>query len=193
MASKFLQRLAQRTGPLIVLDLEATCSRDETVPKKAMEIIEIGAVVVDETLCAFDSYQAFVRPVRHPTLTDFCRRLTTITQAEVDGAATLTEVTPSFRRWIESTGARLWASWGMFDRLLFAREFAYRGISSPLPATHINLRACFEEVVSPGPVDFQTALSKAGLSFQGQQHRGIDDARNTARLLPVITQRLDAP
>lgn len=193
MASKFLARLADRDGPMIIVDLEATCSRDGTVPKKAMEIIEIGAVAVNRAVQPIDDFQAFVRPWRNPLLTDFCRRLTTITQAEVDASPALPEVTEVFRDWIASTGATLWASWGMFDRMLFEREFAYHAIGWALPAKHVNLRACFEEVVSPGPVDFETALARAGLTFEGQQHRAIEDARNTARLLPVILDHLDAP
>jgi len=31
----------------VIVDLEATCSRDATVPREEMEIIEIGAVMVD--------------------------------------------------------------------------------------------------------------------------------------------------
>jgi len=42
----------------VVIDLEATCSRDETVPKKEMEIIEIGAVAVDAELRCLDEFQA---------------------------------------------------------------------------------------------------------------------------------------
>jgi inhibitor of KinA sporulation pathway (predicted exonuclease) len=32
------------------------------------------------------------------------------------------------------------------------------------------------------------AVAMAGLTWQGRQHRGIDDARNIARLLPIIEQ-----
>jgi inhibitor of KinA sporulation pathway (predicted exonuclease) len=172
----------------VVIDLEATCSRDETVPKKEMEIIEIGAVAVDAELRCLDEFQAFVRPVRHPELTPFCRELTTITQADVDAAETLPAVARAMRNWVDQLGAGLWASWGMFDRMLFDRDFRYHCIPSPLPRTHINVRECFEATVATGPADFAAALAQARLAFEGQPHRGIDDARNIARLLPIIEQ-----
>lgn len=186
MASKFLQRLIERDGPIVVVDLEATCARDDTVPKKEMETIEIGAVAVDSALTPCAEFQAFVRPVRHPRLTEFCRELTTITQAEVDAAERLPAVARSFGDWIMATGATAWASWGMFDRMLFDRDFRYHGVPSPLPGCHINVRDCFEATVSTRPNDFADALAAVGLAFDGQPHRGIDDARNIARLLPRI-------
>src|SRR5690606_20200970 len=69
----------------LVIDLEATCDNAGAVPKREMEIIEIGAVLVDRT--SFEpiaEFQTFVRPVRHPKLTRFCQELTSITQAQVD-------------------------------------------------------------------------------------------------------------
>ena len=54
-----------------------------------MEIIEIGAVMVDrETLSIVDEFQTFIKPIRHPILTDFCKQLTSITQSQVDTAPT---------------------------------------------------------------------------------------------------------
>jgi inhibitor of KinA sporulation pathway (predicted exonuclease) len=187
MAKKFLQRLIQRNGPLLVIDLEATCARDGSVPKQEMEIIEIGAVAVDRAGEPFDRFQAFVRPVRHPRLTEFCHNLTTIRQADVDSADRLPELLPAFRDWIAGTRATHWGSWGMFDRLIFDRDFRYHGLPSPLPRTYINLKECFEQTLAAGASDFDTALRQAGLQFEGQPHRGIDDAHNIARLLPAIT------
>ena len=52
-----------------------------------METLEIGLVVIDlESLEIVDEFQRFVRPQINPTLTDFCKKLTSIQQADVDGA-----------------------------------------------------------------------------------------------------------
>ena len=77
-----------RTAALcLVIDVEATTSDDGSLPKREMETIEIGAVLVDlATLATVDEHQTFVRPVRHPRLHPFCTRLTTITQDMVDAA-----------------------------------------------------------------------------------------------------------
>ncbi|MNH45911.1 hypothetical protein D3C79_1085050 [compost metagenome] len=52
---------------------------------------------------------------------------------------------------------------------------------------HLNLKQRFAEVRQlKRAVGLHTALQLAGLSFQGQQHRALEDARNTARLLPLV-------
>lgn len=77
---------------LYCVDLEATCDEVEkwesprplTVVPDQMETIEVGLVVLDlETLEIVDEFQRFVRPQINPTLTDLCRRLTSIQQARV--------------------------------------------------------------------------------------------------------------
>ena len=76
---------------LYCVDLEATCDEvDESesprplaVVPNQMETIEIGLVVIDlETLEIVDEFQRFVRPQINPLLTDFCKELTSIQQAE---------------------------------------------------------------------------------------------------------------
>ena len=86
---------------LYCVDLEATCDEvDESeaprplaVAPDQMETIEIGMVVIDlESLEIVDEFQRFVRPQINPILTDFCKQLTSIQQADVDSAGTYVEV-----------------------------------------------------------------------------------------------------
>lgn len=85
-----------------VVDLEATCDDQalRAVPHEEMETIEIGAVMVaGTTLVSVDEFQAFVRPVRHPQLSAFCTKLTTITQQQVDQAGLFPDVFGEFLAW----------------------------------------------------------------------------------------------
>jgi inhibitor of KinA sporulation pathway (predicted exonuclease) len=51
----------------LIVDVEATCSDDGTVPRHEMEIIEIGAVMQDSRTFEIESeFQSFVCPVRRP-------------------------------------------------------------------------------------------------------------------------------
>lgn len=57
------------SGYFLIVDLEATCSDDGSVPREEMEIIEIGAVMLNRSTWEVDSeYQKFIKPVRHPIL-----------------------------------------------------------------------------------------------------------------------------
>lgn len=68
----------------IIFDLEATCWENDH--KRQNEIIEIGAVKLNEGLKTVSDFQIFVKPALSPQLSDFCKRLTSISQADVDAA-----------------------------------------------------------------------------------------------------------
>jgi inhibitor of KinA sporulation pathway (predicted exonuclease) len=153
-------------------------------------VIQFAALAVDQARADLDDFQRFVRPLRRPLLTPFCRQLTHITQANIDGAAPMTEVWPLFERWLGQHQPRLegWASWGDYDRKQLELEWQRHGLSSALATTpHLNLKQRFAKARRlDKPLGLNGALQLAGLQFHGQQHRALEDARNTARLLPLI-------
>ncbi len=173
----------------LVIDLEAT-TEDGGWPLAEMEIIEIGVTLVNQDGRELDHFERFVKPLRRPQLTRFCQELTHITQANIDSAQTLTAVWPQFERWLGHHLPRLagWASWGEYDRRQFEQEWQQQQLTSALSSLpHVNLKQRFIEARQlQRPLGLNAALQLAGLQFQGQQHRALVDARNTARLLPLI-------
>ena len=131
---------------ILVIDLEATCSNDESITGSSMEIIEIGACWVDPNGCILDTFQSFVRPVVNRVLTPFCTELTTITQDKVDGAPTYDQIAPMLQEFsmlhVETHSA--WASWGNYDRVQFDHDSRRHGIENPVEhLPHINLKKIF--------------------------------------------------
>lgn len=171
---------------IIVVDVEATCDDGGLVPRREMEIIEIGAVVLHRpTLRVTGEFQAFVRPVRHPALTDFCTALTTILQADVDAADTFPQVALALREWWTPLAPALWCSWGAYDRGQFEQDSDWHGVPFPLPDRHLNLKALFSgRQGTRRRYGMAGALAKMSIPLTGTHHRGIDDARNIARLAP---------
>ena len=176
-------------GPAyLVIDLEATCSNDDTVPRREMEIIEIGAVLAGADFRPIDEYQTFIRPVRHASLTAFCMDLTTIRQADVTGAPGFAAAISEFKRWLYDHGQEfLFCSWGDYDRRQLQQDCDFHRVPFPLGAAHVNAKKSFALAQGlrkrPG---LGTAVALAHLEFEGTPHRGITDARNIARLLPYI-------
>jgi inhibitor of KinA sporulation pathway (predicted exonuclease) len=177
------------TRDYLVIDLEATCDNADAVPRGEMEIIEIGAVLVDAV--SFEpiaEFQRFVRPVRHPILTPFCRELTSITQAEVDAAqgfvAVLAELA-EFMGEFMGDGQPLFCSWGNYDRGQFELDAGFHQVELPFGRDHLNIKQAFSDALGTRKrYGMGKALQKLGLPLLGTHHRGIDDARNIARILP---------
>jgi len=173
----------------LVIDLEATCCDHRTVPQGEMEIIEIGAVMADaRSLQPVDEFGAFVRPVRNPTLTPFCSDLTSITQQQVDSADEFHDVLDRFVRWAAQYPNHLFCSWGDYDRKQLMRDCSFHRIRYPF-GDHLNLKRTFAQRMGlRKPEGMKGALRRVGLPLQGTHHRGIDDARNIAQLLPYIVK-----
>ncbi|MEZ4632439.1 MAG: 3'-5' exonuclease [Deinococcales bacterium] len=171
----------------MVIDLEATCANDGSLSKEDMETIEIGAVMVEaKSLKKISEFQAFIKPILHPKLSVFCTLLTSISQQDIDNAASFREVFASFYAWHECYPTALFSSWGDYDRKQFRLDCVRHNISYPFK-DHLNLKKQFAEKQGLARAcDLASALNYAHLPLLGKHHRGIDDARNMVHLLDFI-------
>ncbi len=171
---------------LLVVDLEATCWEAREQRAEEMETIEIGALLVEPgDSAAAREFQTFVRPVRHPLLSPFCRRLTTITQAEVDAAELFPAAFARFLAWIGDPHEVLFSSWGEYDKRQFQRDCRQHGVAYPF-AGHWNLKRAVARRLGRKPAGMSTLLAELGLALEGTQHRGLDDARNITRIVRAV-------
>ncbi|WP_200883134.1 MULTISPECIES: 3'-5' exonuclease [unclassified Alteromonas] len=169
----------------LIVDLESTCCEDDSIPKGEHEVIEIGAVMVDATsLKEVDCFDIFVRPVRHPSLTQFCTNLTTITQKDLDKAPHFPEASEIFAQWLHRYKNYVFCSWGNYDRNHLESDSAYHNVKNPISAKHVNLKNEFAKQMKVKKVGMQRALELVNEPLMGSHHRGIDDARNICKLLP---------
>lgn len=181
---------------LFCVDLEATCDevgeneypRPLVVVPDQMETIEIGLVVIDlESLEIVDEFQRFARPQINPILTDFCKKLTSIQQADVDGALTYQDVGDELRTFAASYPSAAWASWGDYDARQLERDAAFAGCPSLLEGLpHFNARKWHAGLYDDRPKSLKQTVESLGLVWLGTYHRGIDDARNVASIIQEI-------
>lgn len=179
---------------LIVIDVEATCWEDGNHNRsdgQVSEIIEIGIALVDikKSLSSKDdaiveNKSIVVKPCMS-SVSEFCTKLTTLTQADVDRGVSLAEACAMLRQ-NYGLELRTWGSWGNYDKSQFERECKSKGIKYPFGYTHINLKNLFS-ILNGYDKEFGVgqALEQCGYKFKGTQHRGVDDAYNIARLFLV--------
>ncbi|MCX7596777.1 MAG: exonuclease domain-containing protein [Fischerella sp.] len=172
------------TQYFLIVDVEATCSNDNSIPRSETEIIEIGAVMLNgETWIIESEFQQFIRPVRHPQLTNFCTQLTTIRQEDVDAASTFPEVISRFQEWVYSFPNPIFCSWGDYDKNQFIRDCKFHKVPYPFSSEHRNIKKEFSEYCGVSQkFSMAEALQYLGIELQGIHHRGIDDARNIAAI-----------
>lgn len=185
---------------LLVIDLEATCWRDQRTPDgkpqsvENMEIIELGCALATREGQVLDSRSFLVRPTRYPILSEFCTELTSITQAMVTEAPDFRGAVQLLNEWIGSPSEDfLWCSWGNYDRLHMAAQ-SQLDLAKPvnLAYPHLNLKRLWRRTTGQKKKNGLTsALAFHDLVFEGNHHRGVDDARNIARLLPYMDWSLE--
>lgn len=174
----------------VIVDLEATCCENNEFERNKMEIIEIGAVLLNENFETVGLFQSFVKPIYNPVLTDFCKNLTGIKQEEVDGADKFSDVIVKFYTFLErETGLDFTLeSWGDFDKNILNIEMG-RKLNErqnrkcrAITAIHVNLKAKFANDYACKPMGVKKALSRQGKTFIGDHHRALDDAINIKRI-----------
>ncbi len=174
----------------VIVDLEATCWEKGTSPDR-METIEIGAVFLESASGpASREFARFIKPVVEPNLSEFCQQLTTIQQEQVNSADYFWNVFPQFVEWIGPEPFIL-SSWGVYDLNQFRRDCERHKMQLPESfQRHINLKQDFAQILDVKKCGMSTALELLNLSLEGTHHRGIDDARNIARIAQVILPKL---
>jgi inhibitor of KinA sporulation pathway (predicted exonuclease) len=173
----------------IIFDLEATCWEDKT--DKVNEIIEIGAVKLSKDLEIIDTFSQYVRPVNNPELSDFCKLLTSIFQADIDSAKTFKDAIEDFERWILTDGSDvLLLSWGRYDKKQILAESILKNYSGNiiklLDEKHISLKHEFARIRKERACGMTRALEKLNLPLEGTHHRGIDDAKNITKIFKCV-------
>jgi len=173
---------------LAIVDFEATCCDQQSFSREEMEIIEIGSIAVNAaTGDILSEFCTFIRPVRHPMLTSFCKSLTTITQDDVNAAPAFPEALATFAGWLAPFGHPVFCSWGDYDRNQLEKDCNFHGLPFPFSDGHRNLKKEFSKAIgSTKRFGLGQALDHLNLSFSGTPHRGIDDAKNIARVYKKI-------
>jgi len=170
----------------IVLDLEATCWNDDKLRDKYQsEIIEIGAVKINDKLEIIDEYDRYIKPKLNPVLSDFCKELTTIKQEDIDIASGFYEVISDFKNWIHSHNTNInynLCSWGFYDKKQLVQDCTLHNLPIKWLDKHISVKHQFCKNRRIKHVGMLTALRMLNLKHDGTHHRGIDDAKNIANI-----------
>lgn len=169
----------------LVIDLEATCADDKSIRRRETEIIEIGAVILNAQTWQLESeFQRFVKPIRHPQLTKFCTELTTIRQEDIENAKEFPEIIQQLQEWLGYFPDYLFCSWGDYDKNQFIQDCHFHQLAYPFSSEHLNIKKEFSTYLNTSEkFGMAQALQKIDIEMEGTHHRGIDDARNIAKIL----------
>ncbi len=123
-------------------------------------------------------------------MSSFCTQLTSIYQTDVETAEEFPETFKAFMDWIGAESSVL-VSWGAYDLKQIKQDCQFHGIENPeIFQQHFNLKKAFSEVRNIRPCGMKRALNILGIELLGTHHRGIDDARNIAKIFQSIASTI---
>ncbi|MDY3828799.1 MAG: 3'-5' exonuclease, partial [Clostridium sp.] len=180
----------------VVVDLEMNKLDNQYTEEKKIcnqEIIEIGAVMLDNGHQEISRFKTYVKPQYSEKIRDVITKLTGITTKMVKDAPVFEEAVKQFFGWCFSyDGECQVQAWSDSDLHQILAEIALKHyVINKKEQELIDNWMDFqnEYIVKLGlerVVSLEKALNYAGIEFQGKQHDALDDAKNTADLFKII-------
>ena len=159
---------------IIVIDIEMCLVRKEHQWEDYPyhhEIIQIGAVMMNESYERTGEFSSFVRP-RYGRIDQAIRELTGIRETDTEAAPDLETVLKEMLSWIADSQP-VFYSWSITDYKQIAREVDYQVTAG-------------KRFHKPWRMSLEDALMLAKIEPVGKQHDGLADAGNTARLIAKL-------
>ena len=176
----------------IVLDLEwnqCPYGKAKEIEKLPFEIIEIGAVKMNEKKEIIDTYHRLIKPVIYRKIHFRTKEVITVTMEELQEHGVLfPEAAEEFIEWC-GTGYRF-CTWGTTDLTELQRNLAYYYMEEKLPGPIL-----YEDVQKLFALTFETRKDRRALEYavdflkiedSGEFHQALDDAVYTAKVLSYI-------
>lgn len=182
----------------VIVDLEM-CNVPKSVKREVYdcrnELIQIGAVAVDESYNITDTFMTYVRP-RFGVIDKYIERLTGITKNDVKNAPDAKQALESFFAWLPADATLV--SWSESDEHQIRREAEAKGIvieeMDERFENWIDCQKTFSERVNNDRhYKLSEALILANVNYDDGEHDALVDAKNTALLFikmekePVLT------
>lgn len=159
--------------------------------KYAHEIIQVGAVLLDEAYEVIGRINQYVHP-EHGVIDHFISNLTGIQKNQVKNAPCLKEVLIHMVDWLGDREYKVY-TWSNTDHSQLQQEIISKEINDSKidsfmnPEKWIDYQDVFgKRFEISREVSLEEALMSCNIDIEGKFHDGLDDAANTAKLIKVL-------
>jgi inhibitor of KinA sporulation pathway (predicted exonuclease) len=180
------------THYICILDFEATCWEGER-NDSIREIIEFPSILYSidfkHNITKIDEFDQFIKPTINPILSEFCTKLTGITQDLVNSADTFDKVYDQHYQWLQTYIPDLnkmiiitCGRWDIADMLplkICRHSLEHYNCYKK----YVNIRDEFNAFYNKNAGSMVNMLTKLKLELVGKHHSGIDDCRNISQIV----------
>ncbi len=187
----------------IVLDLEfnqpfhfKTGFQTILHPKCPFEIIQIGAVKLNEQLCILDKFNALIKPVIYPRIHPYVEKITNLTYEQLKNGILFSEAYTSFVKFIGKEDAIL-CTWGSDDvKSLFKNILFYNLDTTKICNQFINVQkfaSIYLKYQSGQAIGLKNAVTELNLKIENPFHNALNDAIYTAKIFQIVHSKENKP
>lgn len=183
----------------VCIDLEMTefsAAQRSFVPGANGEVIQFGAVMLDENYNMLSEFSSYVKPV-YTSVSPFINQLTGISNKTLENADDFLTVFDKFCYW-RGEGDITTFCWRKvdFNQLWAELEAKGKHRNDLFSTLHnfVDLQQIFGKLVSTKKaVGLESAMKLLQMEYKGQVHTALSDSYNTARILHKLfcTESLD--
>ena len=175
----------------IVIDLEWNGSYSKKAHGYFNEIIEVGAVKVNEQMRVVDTFRAAIKPVVSKKLSTIVTDLTNITAEELEDGTTFTAMVRQLTRWMGNEPSTV-LTWSTTDLLVLMENCRYFTGRQEIPflQNYMDFQAYAQQrmgVESSQQLGLARAGEMLGIPEDNMSlHRALDDSKLTAAILQKV-------
>ncbi|MBU3143200.1 3'-5' exonuclease [Clostridium sp. CF012] len=160
-----------------------------TNPKCPFEIIQIGAVKLNENLERIGALDVLIKPEIYTTLNPFVKELTGITIDELNSGKSFKEMYSEFIEFMKADKSVL-CVWGVADIKELFRNIEYHELDSTMvPTEYINIQSYASSALNCQKginIGLGNAAKLLGIPIENQFHDAFNDAFYTAEVFKKI-------
>lgn len=175
----------------IVLDLEwnqSAYGKHRELKSLPFEIIEIGAIKLNNDFQIIDHFQSIIRPVIYPQMHYISQEITGFTSSELKSGDKFPKVLKRFMKWCGEENFRF-CTWGPLDLTELQRNMKYYNLPLfPTPVFFYDIQEIFGISTNDETVrrSLEYAVEYFNLSKKGDFHRALSDAYYTAMIIKCM-------
>ena len=152
--------------------------------RRSSELIEIGAVLLDDTYEVVDRFKTYVSP-EYGEIDPYIQKLTGITKDDTKNAPSTREALELFVDWLPDDAVLV--SWSENDEKQIRKEVELKSLEIPRLEGYLNgwedcQKTFAQKMNSTKNYRLSEALIIADIDFDENLHDGLVDAENTAML-----------
>lgn len=184
----------------IIFDLEFNQKhpndKNTKSPSLMFEIIQIGALKLNEHLETIDSFNALIKPTVHTIIHPYVEELTNITTDQVSMWKTFPE---TYRNFLEFAGTSdiIWGVWGSDDITQFIKNIRFHNLpDSNLSKSYIDIQKHASKYCNYPEgckIGLKNAVDTLNIIRNNEFHNALNDAFYTSEVFKCINNNKIKP